>query len=272
MLSQEKSHKDILGRVRRKLFGSVAALSFLGFMGACSHIDEAERYIDTGEVYVARNVLLEEFTGQFCPNCPEGHQVIESLEEQYGESLIVVSIHAGYFGLAEPYGLMTPYGDDYANRWNIEAYPSAVIDRVTGALKRSDWPTAVRNEIGRETPVQLSLTAEVSDDNASINVFTTIVSTVEMTGTLQLWVVENDIVAMQQDGNTIIPNYVHNNVFRAPVNGVWGENMELTKNQVQYVSNSVAVQEAWDLENVRIVGFFYTERGVEQVERCGVSY
>lgn len=266
MLSQEKSHKDILGRVRRKLFGSVAALSFLGFMGACSHIDEAERYIDTGEVYVARNVLLEEFTGQFCPNCPEGHQVIESLEEQYGESLIVVSIHAGYFGVMEPQGLMTPTGNAYAERWNIDTYPSGVVDRITGPLGRSAWSNAVRNEIGRETTLQLSLTADLSDDGNIIEVFTTLATTSPMSGALQLWIVENDIVTFQQDGGTILPAYVHNNVFRAAINGVWGQEIPLASNHVEYVSNTIEVNPAWNLDNVYIVGFYYNS-GVEQVER-----
>lgn len=246
-------------------------LLLLPLIGACSHVSEADRFIDTGDIYMARNVLLEEFTGQFCPNCPEGHQVIESLEEQYGESLIVVSIHAGVFGVAAPVGLMTPTGNDYAERWDVQAYPSGVVDRNSGVLDRSAWANAVRSAAAKETTLELSLEAQLSDDGKTIEVFTTMASTSALTGSLQLWVVENDIVTFQQDGNTILPAYVHNNVFRASVNGVWGEDTPLPVNQPVYKSNTVDVDESWNLDNTYIVGFYYNASGVEQVEKCEIK-
>lgn len=239
----------------------------LPLLSACN-IKEDDRYIDTGEIHAARNVLLEEFTGQFCPNCPAGHQIIESLEHQYGDALIVVSVHAGNFGVPAPVGLMEPEGNDYAQRWNVEAYPSGVVDMKGRAMDREDWAEAVRTEIGKETPLELSLTAQLSENGEEIEVFTTLVSETSLKGSLQLWVVENDIVAFQQDGNNIIPAYVHNNVFRACVNGLWGEEVPLTANEVEYKSNTVAVSSTWNLEHTYIVGFYYDSTGVYQVERC----
>jgi len=45
----------------------------------------------TGEVL--RHVLVEEFTGVQCVNCPQGSQLIENLINTHGERLIAVSIH-----------------------------------------------------------------------------------------------------------------------------------------------------------------------------------
>lgn len=246
-------------------------LAILPVLTACDHIDEDNRYIETEAVEVARKVLLEEFTGQFCPNCPEGHAVLESLEEQYGDELIVVSIHAGHFGVQAPYGLMEPEGNDYAARWNVEAYPSAVVDRQGGALGRDKWAGAVKDELGKETPLSLELYAEVSEDYKDINITTTLGNPTTLDGSLQLWVVENDIVTFQQDGDNIIPDYKHNNVFRGSVNGVWGEAMTLPGNEEVTVKNSIAINENWDMEHVYIVGFFYNNSGVIQVEKCEVS-
>ena len=247
-----------------------AVIMSVGF-AACDNIDEADRYIETGPVEVARKVLLEEFTGQQCTNCPDAHRIIESLEEQYGDALIVVSIHAGEFGIKYPVGLMQEEGNTYADRWNIAAYPAGVVDRTGSAMKMGEWATAIREDIGKTTELQLSLEAQLSSDQKKIEVFTTMVSPEALSGSLQLWVVENGIVAYQLDGDKNVMDYVHNNVFRACVNGLWGQEIPLQANEVKYESNTIDVDARWKLENVDIVGFYYNSTGVVQVEKCTLS-
>ncbi|MFA5783227.1 MAG: hypothetical protein WC868_13255, partial [Bacteroidales bacterium] len=53
---------------------------------------------NTGDT--VKKVLLEEFTGHQCPNCPQGAIIAQQLKAIYGEKLILISIHAGDF--AEP--------------------------------------------------------------------------------------------------------------------------------------------------------------------------
>lgn len=245
-------------------------LPLLAFLTACD-IDEEDRYIETGPVNVERKVLLEEFTGQTCTNCPDAHKIIENLEEQYGDDLIVVSIHAGHFGIMKPYGLMQEEGDTYANRWNITAYPAGVINRNSGVENMSQWSATIMEDFKQTTDLQLSLEAQLSDDGKKIEVFTTMVSPDNLQGSLQLWVVENGITALQFDGNDVRMDYVHNNVFRGCVNGVWGEEIPLAGGVIKYVSNEVALDEEWVVDNLRIVGFYYNTSGVVQVERCKIA-
>lgn len=248
-------------------------LGLLPMFVACDNVGEDDRYIEIGAVEVARNVLLEEFTGQLCTNCPDAHRVIEMLEAQYGEQLIVVSIHAGegQFGIPYPYGLMQKEGDEYAKYWGIYSYPAGVVDRIGPVLDYGDFATAVRNEIGKETPVELVLKADVNDAGNKINVLTTLVSPTAVSGSLQLWVVESGIVAYQVDHGVDRMDYVHNNVFRACVNGQWGQSVPLGANDLKYVENSVTIDPEWNLDNVRIVGFYYNAGGVLQVERCALN-
>ena len=49
--------------------------------------------INPDEVY--RKILVEEFTGHRCTNCPQGHQTLETLHQQYGDTLVTVGIHYG---------------------------------------------------------------------------------------------------------------------------------------------------------------------------------
>ena len=246
-------------------------IALLPLFTSCEDIGEDDRYIETGPVEVSRKVLLEEFTGQRCTNCPDAHKIIESLEAQYGDNLIAVSIHAGNFGVKAPAGLKQEEGDIYANHWKIPAYPMGVIDRNSGVMGMNDWASVIRKDLESSTDLELSLEAQVSEDGSNIEVFTTMVGPDNLSGSLQLWVVESNIVAFQINGSVTLQDYVHNNVFRTCVNGIWGEEIPLTANVVKYVSNTVAIDEKWNLENTAIVGFYYNDSGVIQVDRCSVK-
>ena len=71
-------------------------LLLLPLLVACDHIDENDRLIevkasgagDDNTNTVARNVLLEDFTGQNCVFCPKANTTIEQLEKAFGERLV----------------------------------------------------------------------------------------------------------------------------------------------------------------------------------------
>ena len=46
-------------------------------LSACDYIAEDERLIEVEAAQAKRVVLLEDFTGQLCVNCPLGTEVIE---------------------------------------------------------------------------------------------------------------------------------------------------------------------------------------------------
>src|ERR1700741_1300369 len=80
-----------------------------------------------------RKVLIEEFTGVRCVNCPDGSAEIENLLSLYGGNLVAVSIHSGFFSDPYPdnlYDFRTPEGDQLLNYLGQPlGYPTAVIDR-----------------------------------------------------------------------------------------------------------------------------------------------
>src|SRR5687768_4725486 len=60
----------------------------------------------TATVVKVRKVLLEEYTGHRCGNCPPAAVTAQTLKSTYGERLVVMTVHAGFF--AEPKA--SPYG------------------------------------------------------------------------------------------------------------------------------------------------------------------
>ena len=54
-------------------------------------LDSAERARPAGPL--TQKVLLEDFTGQFCGNCPAAGIMAHTLKQQYGERLVVLEAH-----------------------------------------------------------------------------------------------------------------------------------------------------------------------------------
>lgn len=245
------------------------------FTMACDHIDENDRLIYVEPEPLQRTVLLEDFTGQKCVNCPRGTKVIEQLQEAYGEGIIAVGIHSGPLGFkgnATTLGLATDLGDEYYNHWQLEYQPVGLINRH-GAVNYTDWMTKVREEMTKTSTIDISLDALLSGNQITITVSEWSIAAYD--GKLQIWVLEDSITATQtrhdpiDDDNVTIndKNYVHNHVLRAAVNGTWGEAVTFDANESKTQTYQQAVDAAWNAAHLSIVAFVYNDNGVEQAIR-----
>ena len=235
----------------------------LPLLFSCSdEIPFDERYEELPSVELKRNILLEDFTGQFCSNCPEAHQVISDLQTLYGEHIIAVAIHAGHFGIAEGsnasfVGLMQPEGNTYATHWGVEAYPAGIINRTSGLLKHTEWAAYARQAFAQEPQAAITLAAEIIND--SIFIHTELQSENALSGKLQLWITESNITAVQQNGGTLDVQYQHHHVYRAAANGIWGEDIALVAGSPTTCEHTIALRDNWNAENLSVVAFIYTE-------------
>ena len=67
----------------------LSALSFT----ACDEHAEGERWDDPITTVAKKNVLLEDFTGQDCSNCPRAAETAHQLQETFGTDRVVVVAH-----------------------------------------------------------------------------------------------------------------------------------------------------------------------------------
>jgi hypothetical protein len=239
---------------------------------ACSHINEGERLIYVKPANVSRRVLLEDFTGQRCVNCPKGTAIIEQLLEEYGDAVIAVGIHGGPLGFkgnTKMIGLATDIGDEYYNHWQLEYQPVGLIDRH-GAVNYTDWTKAVKDELAKVAPLNIMVEADVSGDDIHITVTATGTDG-NTNGKLQVWLLEDGISALQTmpDGTTN-RDYVHNHVLRTPVNGTWGEDISIGSDETKTFSMQQAVDAQWDTTQLSIVAFVYNDDGVMQAAKVKV--
>lgn len=268
-------------RTTRINLGIILGLSFTGLcMAGCDDIAEKDRYIEMPATKVERTVLLEDFTGQNCVNCPAAHLKIEALEEQYGSHFVAVSIHAGIFGIPATskrfIGLMQDEGNIFNDAYGIEEYPQGVLNGKLPALNDDKWAAAVYKEISEPTPLSISLDAALDSESKKIEIECELKSSETLDGNLMVWVTESGIHARQEDINLgRIPDYIHNNVFRACVNGIDGDRVELLAGEPLTKNFSIQAKETdtekWNVENLYIVAFLKNKSGVVQAAKTKVS-
>lgn len=252
---------------------ALCLLALLPLLAACDHIGSGDELIYVPQPPAKRVVLLEDYTGQMCVNCPKGSEVIESLLEAYPDNLIAVGIHGGPLGFkgnSRTLGLATELGDEYYNHWKLEYQPVGLVNRH-GAVNYTGWIEAVEAELLKDSYVEMALSAELQDDQIQI-----VVSEQSLRGgyhgKVQVWVLEDGITAPQKmpDGSTN-PVYVHQHVLRAAVNGLWGDDLQVGEGMTKEQTYQATVDASWNKANLSVVAFVYNDEGVEQVVKVKVE-
>src|ERR1043165_4143799 len=79
-----------------------------------NHGSDTLGYVDSSQ---QKNVLIENFTGASCPNCPQGREIIDALLTDNPGRIVVVEVHEGALSgkvfPSDP-NLVVPDGDSLA--------------------------------------------------------------------------------------------------------------------------------------------------------------
>lgn len=240
---------------------------------ACSNIGENERYIYVPPTETTHNVLIEDFTGQRCVNCPAATQKIKELEAEYGDRIIAVAIHCGPFAhrstMSSPLlPLGTETGDEYYRHWNIEAQPAVAVNRLGTMIYNTNmYATAVRTCIAMTTTLNLDATCKYDEGSRKLDVTIDANTAQTITGKLEVWLVEDNITETQlmPDGSAN-QNYVHNHVFRKSItNDIFGDPITVNSNKAATTTYSTTLDSSWKRENLSVVAFISDNTGVVQV-------
>jgi len=236
------------------------------FVIGCDIIKEGDRLIPiTGGKAGEKKVLLVEFTDQNCRNCPNATAEINKLKDRFLDTLIAVSIHSNPL----PYPLVTKEGNEYEQYFQAEAHPDGIIDGgINGPYVSHDpqvWGGFVIERLKLDPAVNIDLSATFNETAKEASI------SVELTGNkalsnvkLQLWIIENNITQWQlmPDG-TINNNYIHNHVFRASINGTWGESFSIGSGEKKDFNYTCILKATWKPEDIAIVGFVYNPNSNE---------
>ncbi|MBN4061921.1 MAG: hypothetical protein COA57_05545 [Flavobacteriales bacterium] len=232
-----------------------------------------------------RYILIEEFTGHTCTNCPEGAAEVQRLDSIYAPQIIPVAIHAGIFAETEnnPDGsystnFSTTEGEEYNATFAVWGYPSAMISRKKDGgnyvLPKGSWESTITNIKDDAPMVKIDVMCLYNDSVRIIKPTIYVEWLQAATGSykLQVFLIEDHIIDWQLDGGFHNPNYEHRHSLRKTVNGTWGEPVTTSNaGDTASFSSSYQLDADWVSTNCQIVAFIYDASTYEVIQATEVG-
>jgi hypothetical protein len=229
---------------------------------------------DTSEK--VRKVLLEDYTGFTCKNCPIAHGIAHDLQESYGSRLVVISIHAGAY--AEPteehtYDFRTDAGDELDDYFGVSEIgnPNGTVNRKEFSGKRVlgpyYWEAVVAELMELDPEIAIKLTPSYNESTRVISVDVDVEYLAEGNANhhLSVFMLEDHVIQYQLN-KLVEPNdvedYDHRHVLRGSMNGTWGEQLSTSniasgmKFKKSY-SYTISGGSDWNPDNMSIVAFVH---------------
>lgn len=220
-----------------------------------------------------RGVLVEEYTGVRCVNCPAGAEAIAQLKDIHGKRLVPVSLHTGFF--SNPYPESTiDFRTEDANA--IEAfsgeptgYPSSVIDRkkfqgeVNLQLPRNSWAGYIGLQLMEEPAVAIGLELDLNNVTRELTVSVDLLGRAGTDGReafLTVLLLENKVIDVQltpaPDGKVL--DYSHEHVLREAITAPIGESIgAIVPNATGEESYTVTIPSDYAVENIEVAAFVH---------------
>jgi hypothetical protein len=186
-----------------------------------------------------RRVLLEDYTGHKCVNCPDAAITASSLEELYEGKLVVMAVHAGFYALPGTgeytLDLRTKAGEEWNSEFKLVSYPSGMVNRKVFETSRilgpDKWGASVDQIINSEPDVQMKITNTYNSDTRKVisTIYNHFITPLTGSYTLTVCIAEDSIIGAQKNNNPNIGpypdwyGYVFNGTLRGSLNGTFGE-------------------------------------------------
>ena len=221
---------------------------------------------ESGGFTTTKCVLLENYRGVRCNNCPAADEIALNIQKQYGHRVIVLGVHSGF--LAQPIGgypnFMTPEGTEWYSQFGFEWNPTGTVNRKLNGgsygYQSAEWTDAVATTLQEKATVAMASNVEYDEATRNLKVDVISKALVELPDTYSLTVciMEDSIVGKQLLPTGDDENFIHRHVFRKTMNGTWGEELNTTvlapKDQVKK-SYSVTLDEAYNAEQCYIIAY-----------------
>jgi len=212
-------------------------------------IDTSSTIIGDTLVQTERAVIVEDFTGHRCKNCPKASKAIRELDSLFGSKLVPLAIHAGpsnFTGVNNDYPIdfTTQEGDDIATHFGIFALPMGLVQRLdypdSHQKTYSAWSALTFLELAKSPEALFSLNAKYD----SLSRTAVLNYSVELSSnqTNPLWIAvyikESEIIAPQlMPNNARNETYIHKNVFRNAPLGPLGNLISQNGGEVGQIFN-----------------------------------
>ncbi|MBK0404165.1 Omp28-related outer membrane protein [Adhaeribacter sp. BT258] len=255
-------------------------------------LDSAEAAQDSinGPVTPTKKVLLEDYTGHTCGNCPGAAVMAKNQKALHGDRLVVMAVHANYFARFDkaPYttNFTTPEGEEWFESFGFISNPNGMVNRVknganSAVLGVAAWSAAIAAEMLKTPQISMNLTTLYQPESRKLDIKVRSKYLTNKSGKYSLIVAitEDSIVSYQKNygatagGDPAYPvgdvaKYVHAHAMRKVLNGDLGSlNKENPKaDDITHAYFTTTLDPAWRKEKCSVVAFIYEEATDEIVQ------
>ncbi len=200
-----------------------------------------------------RLVLLEDYTGHKCGNCPDAAEEAKNIEDNNAGQVVVVSVHAGQGGVSNfqkwnkegDFGYPM-YSRNFTNedglRYAVEidggcpANPTGMVSRLPYGSSNSLWlgyPTwsqavneIITNNNSVTVDIQLAVNYYPETNGLFVHTYADTKSALDDSYSVVLMLIDKEVIDWQKDYSLVddnIEDYHHHNVHLRNLNGTYGQ-------------------------------------------------
>jgi hypothetical protein len=226
----------------------------------------------TANIGYKHNVLVEEYSGTWCGNCPRILYGVDLLQQQTDKA-IVVSTHL-FNG--DPF--ITTEGNNLAAQQGVGGVPTGYINRtISWTGPQYENVPQVINSIQASASAGIAISSSVSGNNLSITAKAGYTQTLAGGAKLTVYLVEDKLFYTQRNyssnlygGQANIPNFEYNGVIRKIVSSIAGDAIGSSGNANEKTYSLAVPANVANIGNTRIVAFITNSAGavvnVQQVK------
>lgn len=245
-----------------------------------------------------KQVLLEDFTGHKCVNCPEAGIAAHEWAENYDHRLVIYAVHAGFQAFPDnsgdyTYDFTNPTGDEIFNYFDQPFNPTGTVNRVEYdgnyilIFAIGDWAEAIAVEMAKPNVIDMTLVNKYfpNTNSVQISISAAINAPLESKYKLVVMIVEDLIIKPQKNNNEEIgpvPDWLdfhHRNVLRDAVTATFGQYISADGSVVQgetyYNQFYYTLDKPWvsDTADYNIISYIFDETNdnILQVAELGIK-
>jgi len=214
-----------------------------------------------------KTVLIKDFTGARCVNCPAAAEHAHNLQHQLDEDhIFIMSVHAGY--LAQPLGSFPDFLTDEGTEWynNNNSNPLFTVDHVAltegNTLNETQIDAPVTAALEEEQTFEIVVGPNYDETNRQLKVDVQAIALDDLDGHFFITVclVEDHIIGWQTIPGGVDKEYDFRNVFRGTLNGAYGtsfEDLHVDANDTFHFSYTTEIDAGYNADECYLMVYVY---------------
>ena len=254
-------------------FIKILPIIFFAFIFSCDKIDiPLKKQANTcgKDTIPIRKILVEDYTGHLCNNCPEAAEILHEIKNDYCDHIIPLAIHVSSF--ANPIN-DSPFSNNYKTdagneldefyQVSNEGLPNGLVNRKkynnSYIIGKGSWETAVNKLYSIPADVHIAINSSYNPVNKEITatISSKFLFNVNYAMNIGLYITEDSIVSPQLSKHGVINDYVHRHMLRKSITGAFGESFVSSAliDDVIEKTFTFTINEDWNINHLGFVAF-----------------